>query len=126
MWSRELSTRSVRSLPPTRSVGGGGRGEGGLVSGVAEPADRATLAPAPPLPPHTRAAVGAERGGGWLSAGFASSPPTPNPSPPLRWGRGAGSAEHCPPFFSISSVSVATTPRFASSVPMLMRSAFGR
>ncbi len=30
------------------------------------------------------------------------------------------------PFFPISSASVATTPRFASSVPTLMRSAFGR
>ena len=30
------------------------------------------------------------------------------------------------PFFPISSASVATTSRFASSVPMLMRSAFGR
>ena len=30
------------------------------------------------------------------------------------------------PFFPISSASVATTPRFASSVPIVMRSAFGR
>ena len=30
------------------------------------------------------------------------------------------------PFFPISSASVATVSRFASSVPMVMRSAFGR